>query len=191
MGLCRDRFDHVVNALWDGRLGLNEALGFRANRPWLHRLKYGVSFRLPGDVRPPPSVTFVLGPFGEVVTYGDGFIYLTWYPECLQAMSHGCDASRLGHISARAPSLSHTHRNLSRSVSYRAFASRSRCGTPSRGLRQRWRDRGMGQNRYLRPRKRIASSIRDRRHDRRPLPLRRPRKAHHGAILCGNLRGAN
>src|SRR5262249_54608530 len=82
-----DRFDHVVNALWDGRLGLNEVLGFRANRPWLHRLKYGVSFRLPTDVRPPPSATFVLGPFGEVVTYGDGIIYLTWYPEVLRAIS--------------------------------------------------------------------------------------------------------
>jgi glycine/D-amino acid oxidase-like deaminating enzyme len=85
-GPSRDRFDHVVNALWDGRLGLNEAMGFRTNRPWLHRLKYGVSFRLPPDARPPPSVTFVLGPFGEVVTYEDGLIYLTWYPECLQAI---------------------------------------------------------------------------------------------------------
>src|SRR6516162_990307 len=82
-----DRFDHVVNALWDGRLALNEVLGFRANRPWLHRLKYGVSFRLPSGVRPPPSATFILGPFGEVVTYGDGLIYLTWYPECVQAIS--------------------------------------------------------------------------------------------------------
>jgi hypothetical protein len=53
----------------------------------LHRLKYGVSFRLPPDVRPPPSATFILGPFGEVVTYGDGLIYLTWYPECVQAIS--------------------------------------------------------------------------------------------------------
>jgi glycine/D-amino acid oxidase-like deaminating enzyme len=86
-GSSRESFDHVVNALWDGRLGLNETLGFRANRPWLHRLKYGVSFRLPPDVRPPPSATFVLGPFGEVVTYGDGLIYLTWYPECLRAIS--------------------------------------------------------------------------------------------------------
>src|SRR5262245_49347419 len=85
-GHSRDSFDHIVNALWDGRLKLNEALGFRANRPWLHRLKYGVSFRLPPGARPPPSATFVLGPFGEVVTYGDGFIYLTWYPECLQAV---------------------------------------------------------------------------------------------------------
>ena len=86
-GSLQDCFDHVVNALWDGRLALNEALGFRANRPWLHRLKYGVSFRLPLDARPPPSATFVLGPFGEVVTYGDGLVYLTWYPDCLQAIS--------------------------------------------------------------------------------------------------------
>jgi len=86
-GPSQDRFDHVVNALWDGRLALNEALGFRADRPWLHRLKYGLSFRLPLNVRPPPSATIVLGPFGEVVTYGDGLVYLTWYPECLQAIS--------------------------------------------------------------------------------------------------------
>ena len=86
-GESQDHFDHVVNALWDGRLGLNEMLGFRTNRPWLHRLKYGVSFQLPSNVRPPPSATFVLGPFGEVVTYGDGGIYLTWYSECLQAIS--------------------------------------------------------------------------------------------------------
>ena len=86
-GPSRDRFDHVVNALWDGRLALDETMGFPANRPWLHRLKYGVSLRLPPGVRPPPSATFVLGPFGEVVTYGDGLVYLTWYPECVQAIS--------------------------------------------------------------------------------------------------------
>lgn len=83
----RERFDQAVNALWDGRLRLNETLGFRANRPWLHRLKYGVSFRLPDDVRPPPSATIVSGPFGEVVTYADGTVYLTWYPDCLHAIS--------------------------------------------------------------------------------------------------------
>src|SRR5262249_15560099 len=86
-GSARDRFDHVVNALWDGRLALNETLGFRANRPWLYRLKYGVTFRLPQDVAAPPTTTIILGPFGEVVTYGDGLIYLTWYPECLQGVS--------------------------------------------------------------------------------------------------------
>ena len=86
-GTAADRFDHVVNALWEGRLALDAALGHKANRPWLHRLKYGVGFRLPAGATPPPSATFVLGPFGEVVTYGDGRIYLTWYPECLRAIS--------------------------------------------------------------------------------------------------------
>ena len=82
-----DFFDHVVNALWDGRFALNERLGYRANRPWLHRLKYGVSFCLPTHAKPPPSATFICGPFGEIVTYRDGIVYLTWYPECLQAIS--------------------------------------------------------------------------------------------------------
>ena len=37
-------------------------MGFQANRPWLHRLKYGVSSRLPPEMRPPPSATFVSVP---------------------------------------------------------------------------------------------------------------------------------
>ena len=42
---------------------------------------------LPACAKRPPSATVVVGPFGEVVTYGDGVIYLTWYPACLQAIS--------------------------------------------------------------------------------------------------------
>jgi glycine/D-amino acid oxidase-like deaminating enzyme len=86
-GAKRRRFDHVVNALWDGRFALNETRGLRPGRNWLHRLKYGVSFRLPGGTSLPPSATFVSGPFGEVVSYSDGLTYLTWYPVCLQAIS--------------------------------------------------------------------------------------------------------
>ena len=83
----RERFDHVVNALWDGRFAINETRGLRPNRPWLHRLKYGVSFRLPRGTNLPPSATFVSGPFGEVVSHADGLTYLTWYPICLQGIS--------------------------------------------------------------------------------------------------------
>lgn len=85
--IFRDRFDHVVNALWDGRFAINETRGLRPARPWLHRLKYGVSFRLPRGASLPPSATFVSGPFGEVVSYADGLTYLTWYPVCLQGIS--------------------------------------------------------------------------------------------------------
>jgi len=85
--IVRERFDHVVNALWDGRFAINERRGLRPDRPWLHRLKYGVSFRLPRGSNLPPSATFVSGPFGEVVSYADGLTYLTWYPVCLQGIS--------------------------------------------------------------------------------------------------------
>ena len=86
-GVARHGFDHVVNALWDGRLAVNETLGLRPGRAWLHRLKYGVSFYLPEHTKRPPSATFVSGPLGEVVTYHDGLIYLTWYPVCLLSIS--------------------------------------------------------------------------------------------------------
>jgi glycine/D-amino acid oxidase-like deaminating enzyme len=87
-GAVREHFDQVVNALWDGRLALDAAMGRSIRRAWIHRLKYGVSFRLPEGVETPPSATFVLGPFGEVVRYADGTIYLTWYPTCLRDISH-------------------------------------------------------------------------------------------------------
>jgi glycine/D-amino acid oxidase-like deaminating enzyme len=86
-GMTDDRFDHAVNALWGGRLALNETFGVRTERPWLHRLKYGISFRWPAHLRRPKSSTFVSGPFGEIVSYDDGLTYLTWYPECLRGLS--------------------------------------------------------------------------------------------------------
>jgi glycine/D-amino acid oxidase-like deaminating enzyme len=82
-----DKYNHVVNALWEGRIALDETLGIRPNRPWLHRLKYGVSFRLQSGAAAPRSATFVSGPFGEIVSYPHGLTYLTWYPECLRGIS--------------------------------------------------------------------------------------------------------
>ena len=86
-GAAVDRFDHVVNALWDGRLALDDSMGLRPDRRWLYRLKYGVTFRLPADVEAPPSATVISGPFGEVVYHPDRSVYLTWYSECLHGLS--------------------------------------------------------------------------------------------------------
>jgi glycine/D-amino acid oxidase-like deaminating enzyme len=82
-----DHFQHVVNALWDGRLVIDETMGLRPLRPWLYRLKYGITFSLPLGIEVPPSVTVISGPFGEIVTFPDKQLYLTWYPECLQGIS--------------------------------------------------------------------------------------------------------
>ncbi len=77
-------FDHVVNALWDGRLALDARRGHHPRRAWLHRLKYGFRFFGPAVRR---SVTLVLGPFGDTVAYADGARYMSWYPACMRATS--------------------------------------------------------------------------------------------------------
>lgn len=76
----RARYDHVVNCSWDGLPKLDATAGLRPARPWSFRMKYFV--RLPSRYAPlpTPSSTFVLGPFGDVVDFGDAGRYLSWYP---------------------------------------------------------------------------------------------------------------
>lgn len=50
----------------------------------MHRLKYRVLGRLPSALLNLPSFTFVLGPFGDIVTWPSGRVYLSWYPTCLR-----------------------------------------------------------------------------------------------------------
>jgi glycine/D-amino acid oxidase-like deaminating enzyme len=72
-----EQYDHVVNALWDGRLAVDLTAGVGAERPWLYRMKYFVRL---GPATALPSTTILLGPFGDVVTYADGQAFLSWYP---------------------------------------------------------------------------------------------------------------
>jgi 2-polyprenyl-6-methoxyphenol hydroxylase-like FAD-dependent oxidoreductase len=70
----------VVNCLWDGRLAIDREMGLLPRRPWVYRLKYRLLGRLPDRLRNLPSVTMMLGRFGDVVNFGDGRVYLSWYP---------------------------------------------------------------------------------------------------------------
>jgi glycine/D-amino acid oxidase-like deaminating enzyme len=83
-GVETEIFDRVVNALWDGRLAIDAQLGMRPTRPWLFRYKEFVRCSCPtaSDV---PSITIVLGPYGDVVNYGGGRMYLSWYPVGLRS----------------------------------------------------------------------------------------------------------
>lgn len=83
----RERFDHLVNALWDGRLAVDITAGIKPARPWTFRLKYGLRLKTNGIDRQVRSTTLILGPFGDVVNYGDGDYYLSWYPAGRLAIS--------------------------------------------------------------------------------------------------------
>lgn len=76
----REDYDHVVNALWDGRLAIDATLGLVPQRPWLWRVKHFLRVRAPGHGAALPSATIVLGPFGDIVNYRQGDFLLSWYP---------------------------------------------------------------------------------------------------------------
>jgi len=80
--------EHVVNATWESRLALDRHFGIDIEEGWLHRLKYRVIARLPASMREAPSVTMVLGPYGDVVVRPSGTAYLSWYPAGLQGWTH-------------------------------------------------------------------------------------------------------
>jgi glycine/D-amino acid oxidase-like deaminating enzyme len=79
--------DIVVNCLWEGRLAIDRQLGLLPSRPWVHRLKARMLGRLPPELHDLPSLTMMCGKFGDVVNFGDGRVYLSWYPACLRGWS--------------------------------------------------------------------------------------------------------
>jgi hypothetical protein len=83
----RARYDHAVNTLWDGRLAVDRTAGLAPERPWLYRIKHYLRIQAPELAPAVPSTSIVLGPFGDVVAYGNGALYLSWYPAGLRGMS--------------------------------------------------------------------------------------------------------
>lgn len=81
------RYDHVVNALWGGRLEIDAKLGLVPQRSWIHRYKTAGWITDPVPRGGVPSMTIALGPFGDVVNYGDGGVYFSWYPTGLVGRS--------------------------------------------------------------------------------------------------------
>ncbi len=73
----------VVNCLWDHRIGLDAQLGIQPSHGWVYRLKYRVIGESPVALADAPSVTMVLGPYGDMVVHPRRPTYLSWYPACL------------------------------------------------------------------------------------------------------------
>lgn len=87
-GLSEYFGDTIFNATWEQRFRLDGMLGIQSAPGWLHRLKYRVIARLPEGFEHAPSITIVLGRFGDVVIRPDRTAYLSWYPEGLRGWSH-------------------------------------------------------------------------------------------------------
>jgi glycine/D-amino acid oxidase-like deaminating enzyme len=78
----------VVNCLWDGRLQLDREFGLVPGRRWVYRLKFRLLGTLPSALHGLPSLSVVLGPYGDLVVYPHNRIYLSWYPACMHGWSN-------------------------------------------------------------------------------------------------------
>jgi len=83
----RARYDHIVNSLWDGRLMIDKTAGIEPPRPWLYRVKHYLRLKQVNDGCCLPTITIVLGPFGDIVTYDNNEVFLSWYPAGLKGLS--------------------------------------------------------------------------------------------------------
>ncbi len=94
----------VVNATWERRPALDRQLGIDPPAGLLHRLKYRVIARLPESLHGAPSVTIVLGRYGDVVVRPDGTAYLSWYPAGLRGWSTEVEPPRAWDAGCRGES---------------------------------------------------------------------------------------
>ena len=83
-GAWRIDADQVVNATWERRLVFDRQLGIQPPADVLHRLKFRVIGRVPPELRTAPSVSMVLGRYGDYVIRSNGTAYLSWYPAGLR-----------------------------------------------------------------------------------------------------------
>lgn len=75
---------YVINCLWEQRMRFDREIGLIEQRPFFIRYKATVRFYIPRLNKTPlkslNSVTYITGPFGDVVNYQNGYLYLSWYP---------------------------------------------------------------------------------------------------------------
>lgn len=75
--------DIVINCAWSDRIRLDTAVGFAHHNPHQsYRVKHRILVKPKHPIDHLVPVTMVQGPFGDMVPFRDGLVYLSWYPEC-------------------------------------------------------------------------------------------------------------
>ncbi len=100
-GPFSESFDVVVNALWEHRIHIDATLGLPVERPVVHRFKFGLFTRDPKVLENTPNVTFLIGPFGDTVTFPDN-AYVSWYPVGLVSQERAVRPARQDFILSEA-----------------------------------------------------------------------------------------
>lgn len=75
-------FDYVINALWEGRMIIDQTAGMKMPAKWTNRYRLSLFLRTTKSFDL-PSACINTGPFGNIMNYNDRDFYLSWYPSGL------------------------------------------------------------------------------------------------------------
>lgn len=78
-----DSYDVVINALWQGRMAIDQTAGLPPSGIWSNRYRLSLFVRTDQPLQLPCAI-IATGPFGDVKNYNDRDFYLSWYPDGLQ-----------------------------------------------------------------------------------------------------------
>lgn len=75
-------YDCVFNALWQGRMAIDQSVGMQPVGIWSHRYRLSLFVRTSKPCHLPCAV-IATGPFGDIKNYNNRSFYLSWYPDGL------------------------------------------------------------------------------------------------------------
>ena len=79
-------YDYVINALWQGRLAIDQTAGLPPTGVWSNRYRQSLFLRTTEPVTTPCAI-IATGPFGDIKNYNGRDFYLSWYPDGLRVDS--------------------------------------------------------------------------------------------------------
>jgi len=86
---CHLDADVVINCAWTDRIRLDRLASVEIeDTPLSYRIKHRVIVQPLSSDNDLVPVTMVQGPYGDIVPYKNGSIYLSWYPECRTYFNH-------------------------------------------------------------------------------------------------------
>lgn len=94
-------YDQVINATWEGRMAIDRSMGLAPPMVWSLRHKFGHRVAIPLENDELPSITGVLGAFGDIVNFGAKGFFLSWYPTGMVEMKRNESMSKNWHAISR------------------------------------------------------------------------------------------
>jgi hypothetical protein len=86
-----EQADIVINCAWYNRTKLDDMIipsQKLHTEKYSYRIKHRVLAKPNIDTRLKHPITMVQGPYGDVVPFSDGTVYLSWYPQCRTYIDH-------------------------------------------------------------------------------------------------------